>query len=132
MRSSIISLTVLTAVLAGSTVVYAGRINTPPITRSNTLNQGLRCLVANTTAKTVGPYDITILTSTGAVADSILGITTTAGRISFGNASDTELGAALSARCVVEGKGISKKKTPVTLCVISEATTDCQAAVSVP
>ena len=131
MRSSIISLTVLTVLLASSAVVYAGTIKTPALTRSNALDQRLFCLVANTTGKVIGPYAITIFKADGTVAASTFP-STLAGSTSSATASDSQLAGSAFGRCVVQGKGISKNRTPVTLCVVSAGTNDCQAAVSVP
>ena len=132
MRSSIISLTVLTVLLASSAVVYAGTIKTPALTRSSSLDQRLFCLVANTTGREIGPYDITIFKFDGTVAESALGISTLAGRTQEIIADDSELGISPFGRCVVKGRGISKNRTPVTLCVVSSTTNDCHGAVSVP
>jgi len=44
-------------------------------------------------------------------------------------ADDIDLAGSTLGYCVVEGNGVSAKKTPVALCVVSAATDDCLAAV---
>ena len=132
MRISIVSLTTLTAVLMSSTITYAGTIKTPNIVRSNQNDQGVVCAVANTTTKSVGPFNITIIDEVGDDAASANNVTLGAGGSASLPATDLQLDGSQVARCVVEGKGISKNKTPVTLCVVNAMNADCQAAVSVP
>ena len=132
MRRSVFSLVVGTILLTSPSVVQAGKISTPAISRSATIGQAVVCTVANTSNRAVGPFDITIFKRDGTVADSALGRDLAAGESTSEIADASEFGNSPTARCVVEGKGISKNKTPVTLCVTSMTDIDCQAAVSVP
>ena len=126
------SLAILTVLLSTSTAAYAGRVATPGIFRSRNLEQRLLCMVTNTTSGYVGPYTITIIDSYGTEVDSTTISKTRAGRINYLEASDADLGSITRAWCEVDGKGISKTRTPVTLCVTASTNSACQAAVSVP
>lgn len=132
MPTTLVGLAVTAGLLASSTLAWAGKIVTPPLSRSNTLNQRVRCLLANTTDKTIGPYSITVVTNLGGEAVSVSGFMTPPGTINVLTASEADFGITDTLRCEVEGSGISKRKTPVTFCVIPQTDANCLATVSVP
>jgi hypothetical protein len=119
-------------VLAAGSVALAGKINTPPIQRSSTSDDFIQCVVANVGKRAAGPFKVSIFGSSGNLATEELGLmldTNASMRVLAGSA---QLGADLSAFCRVEGKGISKNKTLVTLCTTTSSLARCEAAVSVP
>ena len=126
-------LAIVTGFIMGVTgSAHAGRILTPSLVRDSGLNQRLLCSVVNGNNKVIGPFSITIFRGDGPVANSANVVSMAPGVVLATTATGFLLDPTLTAYCVVEGKGISKSKTPVTLCVIPESTSDCMAAVSVP
>jgi len=123
------SLVFLLGSLAAIEEADAGVINTPPMTRD--FGDGMGCVVANTGNKAVGPITFTIFRRSGVVAKtsivSSLDANAMVGLAAFG--ADFGLSDDI-AYCRVEGKGISKNRTPVTLCSLSGVSTSCQVAVS--
>jgi len=124
------SLVFLLGSLAATAEADAGVINTPPMTRSS--GDGIGCVVANTGKKAVGPITFTIFRRSGVVAKttilSSLDANATSGLAAL--SADFQLFGDDIAYCRVEGKGISKSRTPVTLCLLPGGSTSCQAAVS--
>ena len=127
MRSYVIGFSALVLILGASGVVEAGRINTPPITVD--FSGDLACVVTNVTKKTIGPLTVTVFDGNGMIAEAAE-ITTLDANVSRGVLAGLVFDVGF---CRVEGSGVSKRKTPVTLCAVVPGTTSrCGAAVSVP
>lgn len=120
----------LCTALAGE--VEAGTLVTPALAIHNGLNQRVACTVVNGGKKEIGPFTISILRSNGALADQTTIDSLSPGATTFLVADESEIGTTSTAACIVDGKGISKKKTPASLCVVPQTTFDCQAAVQAP
>jgi len=115
MRSFVSWRSVLAVGLAAIGTARAGTINTPPITVGS--GEGVGCVTANTGNKVIGPITVTAssLEPNGSVGLAV---------------SSAQLGIFQDiAYCRVEGKGISRSKTPVTLCALPAGSTTCLAAV---
>ncbi len=83
------------------------------------------CLVSNSGTKAIGPATLTVFSfngvpSTGNLSSLAPGATT------FFQVS----GSNTTGHCVVEGKGVSKSKTPVTLCRVAVSGGACLSAVT--
>jgi len=128
MRSFVSWRSVLAVGLAAIGTARAGTINTPPITVGS--GEGVGCVTANTGNKVIGPITFTVFRRNATVANTV-----TASSLepngSVGLAvSSAQLGIFQDiAYCRVEGKGISRSKTPVTLCALPAGSTTCLAAV---
>lgn len=114
-----------------SSAAHAGKISTPPILRSGTEEDIIQCVVANAGPKAVGPFDMTIYGADGSVATQSLGLNLNPNASTRVLAFDADLNG-LSGFCRVEGQGISKRKTPVTICVTTLGLARCEASVSAP
>jgi len=121
----------LAALLVG-TAAYAGRLQTPPVTRSGAADTDVRCAVTNASKKPIGPLTMTIYRANGTVAQSIPGIAVSPNESRIILALNGNLGITSAAFCVVEGKGVRKARTPATLCLTSAGNGNCLAATTVP
>jgi len=130
MRASTSLVVTLGIMLGANGTAQAGRIVTPSVSRSNAADSRLVCSVVNGKAQPVGPFTIAVVRQTGVVADEADVAALQPGAATLVVADDTELAGATLGYCVVEGKQVSAKKTPVTLCVTSAATDDCMGAVT--
>jgi hypothetical protein len=122
---------ITTLVLSASTNARAGEVHTPLVSRSDAQDQGLACSVVNLGDKAIGPVTIRIFDESGAAARTVTLAELRPGRPGGLAALDSHLFGLLG-HCRVEGKGVSKRTTPVTLCVIPETDFNCLAAVTSP
>ena len=130
MCSRSIALVAALALIGSSAIASAGTVTTPPISRSDSLSQRLGCFVSNPGKKVIGSFTITLVGPGGtSIAQGTIDDLSPSG-IATLLVSDAALGGNTTGACVVDGKGISKKKVRVTLCVIGATTNDCQAAVA--
>lgn len=123
------SLMFLLGSLAAAEEANAGVVNTPPITRG--FGEGIGCVVANTGNKAVGPITFTIFQKSAGVAKTTVVSSLDANAMVGLAALSADFGLSQDiAYCRVEGKGISKARTPVTVCSLLGGSTSCQVAVS--
>lgn len=130
MRSLIVAAASV-VLLATAGIAAAKPLSTPPVLFDKGALGFVGCLVTNTTAKPIGPVTIDFLDGAG-------------GRLTGGSAtiapeqtvsilpSNSILSANGLVRCKVDGKGVARGKTLITLCVFPPGSLTCEAAVTVP
>lgn len=131
MRSLILA--AATIVLLGTAEIATAKpLSTPPVFFDKGALGFVGCLVTNATAKPIGPVTIDILDEAGArlTGGSSASIAPEA-TVSV-LPSNSALGTTGLVRCKVDGKGVGKNKTLITLCVFPPGSLTCEAAVTVP
>lgn len=130
MRSLILAAATI-ALLGTAEIATAKTLSTPPVFFDKGAIGFVGCLVTNTTAKPIGPVTIDILDEAGTKLNG--GSATIAPEATaFVLPSNSSLGTSGLARCKVDGKGVARGKTLITLCVFPPGSLTCEAAVTVP
>ncbi len=122
----------LAASLALGSVALAGTIHTPPIGRTPTVEDDVLCLVANTASHAIGPLSVRVYRSSGIIANSVVVESLEPKATLQLRAPKANLGPTGGVFCEVEGTGVSRRRTPTTLCVVETGSDTCLGSVSVP
>jgi hypothetical protein len=131
MRSLILAVATI-ALLGTAETAAAKPLSTPPVYFDKGAGGFVGCLVTNTTAKPIGPVTVDVLDDTGAkLSGGTFGSIAPEATVSL-LPNNSALGTLGLVRCKVDGKGVAKNKTLITLCVFPPGSLTCEAAVTVP
>lgn len=130
MRSLIVAATSL-VLLGTAEIATAKPLSTPPVSFDKGALGFVGCLVTNTTAKPIGPVTIDFLDEAGARLTGGSATIAPEATVSI-LPSNSSLSASGLVRCKVDGKGVARGKTLITLCVFPPGSLTCETAVTVP